>query len=131
MTTVPTDRRGVCDVLIVEDDVRLADAMVSFLIPGGLEVRSAHSGSSALRMLERQAPRVAVLDYHLPDLTGLELAGRLRQQLPNLPIILMSGAVDDLEKEALEKSGIKVFVNKPLPFRALHRAILQLMRKSA
>jgi CheY-like chemotaxis protein len=78
-------------------------------------------------VLEHYVPRVAILDYNLPNLTGLDLAFELRGLLPDVSIILMSGAVGGLKQEELEKAGIKVFVNKPLPLRSLYRAVRQMI----
>jgi CheY-like chemotaxis protein len=74
---------------------------------------------------------MAVLDYQLPDLDGTKLAQQLRQALPDLPIIIMSGAIGDLEQETLEKIGVKVFINKPIPLRALLRACIDLLENNA
>jgi DNA-binding response OmpR family regulator len=118
-----------CDVLLVEDDVDLGALMGSYLARGGLDVRTAHSGSSALRLLESVQPKVAVLDFRLPDMNGVELSQKIRQLVPDLRIIMMSGAIDSLDRELLEKIGIKVFVNKPVPLRSLLRAVVQLMQE--
>lgn len=118
-----------CDVLLAEDDLSLNELMTSYLTRGGLDVRSAHSGSSALRLLTKFTPRLAVLDYQLPDQTGAQLAQKLREALPNLPIIIMSGALGDLEQKAFENIGVKAFVNKPVPLRALLRACTSLLEK--
>ena len=123
-TEVPT-----CDVLLVEDDVALNDLMASYLKRGGLDVRTAHSGSSAMLLITKSTPRIAVLDYQLLDLNGTKLAMQLRQELPDLPIIMMSGAIGDLEQESLKKVGVRVFVNKPIPMRALLRACTDLLEK--
>jgi hypothetical protein len=47
----------------------------------------------------------------------------------DIQIIMMSGAIGSLEQEMLEKIGIRVFVNKPVPLRTLLRAIVQLMQQ--
>jgi DNA-binding response OmpR family regulator len=122
-----TNRR--CDVLLVEDDVELGALMGSYLTRGGLDARTAHSGSSALRLLENLQPKVAVLDFRLPDMNGVELSQKIRQILPDLPIIMMSGAIGSMEQELLEKIGVRVFVNKPVPLRSLLRAVVQLMQE--
>jgi len=118
-----------CDVLLVEDDLALTELIASYLRRGGMDIRTAHSGSSALRLLTKFIPRMAVLDFQLPDLDGTQLAQQLRQALPNLPIIMMSGAIGDLEQETLTKIGVKVFVNKPIPLRALLRACTDLLEQ--
>jgi DNA-binding NtrC family response regulator len=118
-----------CDVLLVEDDVDLGALMGSYLTRGGLDVRTAHSGSSALRLLENVHPKVAVLDFRLPDMNGVELSQKIIQVVPGLKIIMMSGAIGSLEQEMLEKIGVRVFVNKPVPLRALLRAVLQLLQE--
>jgi DNA-binding response OmpR family regulator len=116
-----------CDVLLVEDDLALNELMASYLTRGGLDVRTAHSGSSALHLLTKITPRMAVLDYRLPGSNGVQLAEQLRQALPELPIIIMSGAIGDLDQEALAKIGVKAFVNKPVSLSALLRACTGLM----
>jgi DNA-binding response OmpR family regulator len=123
-----TESIGECDVLVVEDDVDLGALMGSYLTRGGLDVRTAYSGSSALRLLENVQPKVAVLDFRLPDMNGVELSQKIRQLVPDLRIIMMSGAIGSLEQEMLEKIGVRVFVNKPVPLRSLLRAVVQLMQ---
>ena len=72
---------------------------------------------------------MAVLDYQLPDRNGAELARQLRQAIPNLPIIMMSGAIGSVEQASLEEIGVKVFVNKPVSLRALLRACTTLIQQ--
>lgn len=119
------------DVLLVEDDLDLSEVMASYLQRGGLDVRTAHSASSALHVLSKNIPRLAVLDFQLPDRNGAELAQLLRQEISNLPVIIMSGAIGSIERASLEASGAMVFVNKPVPLRALLRACISLLAKNA
>jgi DNA-binding response OmpR family regulator len=117
-----------CDVLIVDDEVMLGDAIARSLTRSGFNVRTAHSGSSALRLIDSCEPRVAILDHRLPDTTGVELAARLRERLPEVAVILMSGAVSDVDQEQLKKAGIMVFVNKPVPLAPLRQAVQRLLQ---
>jgi CheY-like chemotaxis protein len=117
------------DVLLVDDDTELSLAIVSYFVKAGLSVRAASSGSAAFQLVGQAEPRIAILDYYLPDLTGLDIAFRLRGLLPTLPIVLMSGGVlEGLERESLDKAGIQLFVNKPLSLRALHQTVRQLIQ---
>jgi CheY-like chemotaxis protein len=120
-----------CDVLIVEDEVIQCEEMASFLARAGLTVQSAHNGSSALRQAAIHQPRVVLLDYNLPDTTGVRLAEQIRALLPGATIMMMSGRIDGLSEQTLETTGITVFVNKPLPLGALRQAILKLARSGS
>ena len=88
-------------------------------------MRTAHGGASALRLIAWVRPRVAILDYHLPDLTE-----QLRQRFPGLPIVMMSGALSGVETDALRMAGVRVFINKPAPLGPLRQAVVQLLRSA-
>jgi len=90
----------------------------------------AHYGASPLRQAAALQPRPALLEYYLPDKTGVELAGHLGAFLPKTTIITMSGHIDGLSEKTLETIGITVFVNKPLPLRALREAVLKPVRST-
>src|SRR6266508_4449030 len=67
-----------CDVLIVEDERIQCEEMAAFLARAGLSVATAHDGATGLAQARRFPPRVALLDYNLPDMTGVQLAEKLR-----------------------------------------------------
>ena len=117
-----------CDVLVVEDEIIQCEEMAGFLGRAGLAVQMAHNGSAGLRQAAAFNPRVALLDYNLPDTTGVQLAEQLRAMLPDMAIIMMSGRIDGLSEQTLQTIGIKVFVNKPLPLSALRQAVLKIVR---
>lgn len=117
-----------CDVLVVEDEFSLAETISQFLIRGGLRVRTAHGAASALRTASIAPPRVAIIDYQIPGMNGLELAATLRAELPTLQIILMSANNLHFDRATLESAGVKVFVNKPMPPGPLRQAVLRLLQ---
>jgi DNA-binding response OmpR family regulator len=117
-----------CDVLIVEDDILQAEEMAAYLGRAGLAVQTAHNGAAGVRLAQVLRPRVALLDYNLPDLTGVDVAERVRAMLPDTAIIIMSGRIDGLAESTLEKTGVSVFVNKPVPLAPLRQAVLRLIK---
>jgi CheY-like chemotaxis protein len=116
-----------CDVLIVEDNTFVCDVMAAFLAQRGLAVRTAPAATAALSLLETVTPRVAVLDYHLPGINGVELAQAIRERGLDLPIIMMSASSVGPEEQTLRKFGVRLFVNKPVPLPPLHQAIVRLL----
>ncbi|MCW5733259.1 MAG: response regulator [Enhydrobacter sp.] len=129
MTDISSDLRlEPCDVLVVEDELSLAETISQFLVRGGLRVRTAHGAASALRTASITPPRVAIIDYQIPGMNGLDLAARLRTDLPMLQTILMSANNLHFDRATLEKAGVKVFVNKPMPPGPLRQAVMRLLQ---
>src|ERR1700710_2632074 len=119
-----------CDVLIVEDNVMQCDEMADFLSRADLLVQTAYDGASARDKARLHEPRVVLLDFNLPDMTGVQLAEVLRALLPSAAIMMMSGRIDGLSEKTLEALGITVFVKKPVPLVPLRTAVLKLVNAS-
>jgi DNA-binding response OmpR family regulator len=119
-----------CDVLIVEDNMMQCDEMADFLSRADLRVAKAYNGAEARDQARLYEPRVVLLDFNLPDMTGVQLAEILRALLPSAAILMMSGRIDGLSEQTLEKLGITVFVNKPVPLGPLRQAVLKLVISS-
>jgi CheY-like chemotaxis protein len=119
-----------CDVLIVEDERIQCEEMASFLARAGLTIVMAHNGATGIAQARRYTPRVALLDYNLPDMTGVQVAEQLRTFLPETAILIASGRIEGLSEQTLKALGITVFVNKPLPLGPLRQAVLRLARSA-
>jgi DNA-binding response OmpR family regulator len=121
---------GLCDVLIVEDDGMQCLEMSGFLRRAQLTVESAPDGATAIARARILRPKVVLLDYNLPDMTGVQVAEQLRALLPNASILMMSGRIDGLSEKVLADLGVTVFVNKPVPLGPLRQAVVKLVRGS-
>ena len=77
-------------MLVVDDEATLAELVTMALRYEGWEVRSAGDGANAVRIARELRPDVVVLDIMLPDLSGIEVLRRLREQTPE-----PAGAVPD------------------------------------
>lgn len=116
------------DVLIVEDDPVQREEMAGFLARVGLSVAVAATCAAALAKAKGAAPKVVIIDYNLPDGTGLDLAEKIRGLLPQAAIMLASARVEGLGEDVLDRIRISVFLNKPVPLQALRQAVLGLVR---
>ena len=108
------------DVLIVDDDELLLETAAETLESLGVTVSRAGSGLEALRMIRDrheagQDYRVAILDWKMPDIDGIETIRRIRGETGSDTAILLASAYDwsDIEDEAKE-AGANGFVVKPL-----------------
>ena len=130
LSTLLETAEAQCDVLVVEDDPVQAEEMVGFLGRAGLVVEVAPDGAHAMRMAEILKPRVVVLDYNLPDMTGVIVAERLKALSPDIAVIMMSGRIGGLSENVLKQLGISVFVSKPVPLTVLRQAVQSLVQTS-
>lgn len=79
-------------ILIVEDDPFVRETSSWMLEAEGFHVQSAANGHEAWRLLQSTDAEILLTDIHMPGLTGVELADRVANAFPQLPIILTSGA---------------------------------------
>jgi DNA-binding NtrC family response regulator len=78
-------------ILIVDDEVIVADSLNLIFSSQHYEVRSAYSAEAAIEVLSQWQPDLAVVDVMLPKMNGIELAGIVSQNYPSCRILLISG----------------------------------------
>lgn len=122
---------AICDVLIVEDDPTQAEEIACYFSRAGLAVEILHSGSEALHCVAEMRPRVALLDYNLPDLDGVTVAERIRRLSPETAMLMMSGRIEGLSEPTLRKVGLYSFVNKPVQPSKLLSSVRRMVRAAA
>lgn len=105
-------------VLIVEDERKIRDLVRSYLEREGIEVVSTASGAEAIGLAARVCPDLVILDLHLPDVPGEEVARELRSvsQVPILMLTAKSGEGDRIRGLEL---GADDYVTKPFSPREL------------
>ena len=116
-------------VLIVDDDLALADVLSFTMRRAGFEVTAAHDGQDALDQWEAENPDLIILDLNLPKLDGLKVCQRIRSQ-SNTPIIILSvrGEEDDVVN-GLE-IGADDYIVKPFSPRQLVARAEAVLRRS-
>ncbi len=88
-------------VLLVDDNRDLLQFLERLMAESGWELMAAESASEARRMVAKRKPNAALLDYMLPDGNGVELAQQLKQLIPDLQVIMMTGSMLAPEEEAI------------------------------
>lgn len=88
-------------VLLVDDNRDLLQFLERLMAESGWELIAAESAAEARKLAAKRKPNAALLDYMLPDGNGVELAQQLRQKMPAMEVILMTGSVLGPEEEAI------------------------------
>ncbi len=109
-------------VLLVEDDPDHADLIGGALEDAGHRVAHAPGGDAARRALAEETPDLALLDYSLGSETGFDVLAVLREALPELPVVLLTGhGSEDLVVEALQRGATDFLV------KSLDRGFLRVL----
>lgn len=117
-------------VLIVEDQALVRGAIAALIqLEEGLEVvGQAEDGLQALKMIEELQPDLVLSDIEMPNMTGLELAEKLRQQFPKIQVAIMTTfSRAGYIRRAIE-AGVGGFILKEAPSETLLAAISQIMQ---
>ncbi len=122
-TASATPSAGKGRVLVVDDNVDAALLLTDLLAGSGYEVRTAHDGAAALALLDGFTPDVAILDIGLPDMTGHELARRLRERAEHTRLIALSGYGQQEDRKQSEAAGFDLHMVKPVQLQRLMAAV--------
>jgi signal transduction histidine kinase len=109
-------------ILVVDDNVDAAAALAELLRLLGHEVEVAHDGLRALAAA-RLRPDLALIDIGLPVMDGYELAGRLREQNPELRLVAVTGYGLDRDRERSTIAGFTDHLVKPIEMAMLERLL--------
>ncbi len=118
-------------VLIVEDEPEIADLIRFHVEREGLSARSVASGKLALDAVRHDAPDVVVLDLMLPDLDGLEVCRRLKQNpdTRGIPILMVSAKGEETDIVSGIELGADDYVTKPFSAKILIARLKNILRR--
>jgi len=101
-------------VLIVDDEPNILTSLRRALEVEGYRALTAGSGASCLETTAREGPDLVLLDLVMPEMDGLDVLRRLKEQQPDLPVVMMSGNATIETAVRATKLGAYDFVEKPL-----------------
>jgi two-component system phosphate regulon response regulator PhoB len=118
-------------VLIVEDEIEIADLVRFHVEREGFEARTAASGRVALQMVEKEQPGLILLDLMLPDIEGLEVCRRLKYapETRSIPILIVSAKGDEADIVAGIELGADDYVTKPFSPKVLMARVKNILRR--
>ena len=114
-------------ILIVDDDPAIQEILSAYLLTEGHTVTEASSGDAALPLMARAD--LAILDWMLPGLSGLEVAAEARAQGLELPILMLSARSEEEDKLRGLDIGIDDYVVKPFSPREVLARVRALLRR--
>jgi two-component system, OmpR family, response regulator len=119
-------------VLVVDDEVNIAELISMALRYEGWRVQMAHTGTAAVNAARELGPDAVVLDMMLPDIDGLEVLRRMRTSTPELPVVFLTARARDAVEDRIAglTAGGDDYVTKPFSLEELVARLRGLMRRS-
>jgi len=119
-------------ILIVEDEAPIREMIAFHLVRAGYETLEACDCRSARQLLADERPDLALIDWMLPDMSGLELTRTLKRDKGNedLGIIMLTARADEYDKVAGLEGGADDYVTKPFAPRELIARIQAVLRRA-
>jgi DNA-binding response OmpR family regulator len=120
-------------ILVVEDDVDVADMLDAYFRVQGYEVLTANWGEQAVEFSRSQHPDLVILDIRLPDIDGYEVASRLRsnRRTKDIPILFLTEKRDRLNRLQGLELGADDYMTKPFDIQELRLRVRNALRRTS
>ncbi len=117
-------------ILLVDDEVNLVDPMSYTLSQKGFDTVVAYRGSEALKLIISEAPDLVLLDWSMPEMSGIDVLKDLRSKANSIPVLMITGksAKEDIV-EGLE-AGADDYITKPFSWDELMARINSVLRRA-
>ena len=116
-------------VLVVEDEASIASFISLYLKNAGYRVKAVSSGGDALAQVAVEQPALIVLDLMLPDMDGIDVCRRIRQN-KDIPILMLTARDEDVDKIIGLEVGADDYMTKPFNPRELVARVKSILRRS-
>ena len=115
-------------ILVLDDEKEIAEVIALYLRNEGYEVEVAHTGLEALKKVEENPPKLALLDVMLPDIEGFRVLQKIREKY-RFPVIMLTAKTEDGDKITGLTLGADDYIAKPFnPLELVARVKAQLRR---
>jgi DNA-binding response OmpR family regulator len=116
-------------VLIVDDDKEIAELIEVYLRNEGYTIHKAHDGEEALKKMENLTFHLLILDIMMPKMDGMEVCRQVRKK-SNVPILMLSAKVEDMDKILGLMTGADDYMIKPFNPLELTARVKALLRRA-
>jgi two-component system phosphate regulon response regulator PhoB len=103
------------NIIIVEDEKDLATLLKYNLSKEGFKIKEAETGQEGLQLIKRELPDLVILDWMLPDFSGIEVCRQIKRdnKLKSIPVIMLTAKSEIEDKVRGLEMGVDDYITKP------------------
>jgi diguanylate cyclase (GGDEF)-like protein len=116
-------------ILLVDDEEETLDLISDYLSDKGLELTTSTNGEQAVNLVEHNGFQIAIVDLHLPGMTGAELLKVIKKFRPHMQVIMITGYGTIRDAVECMKLGASDFITKPILLDHLHLTINRILEE--
>lgn len=118
-------------ILLVDDEPAILQTLRILLASAGYTVETAWSSKEAWDLLNQSGFDLVVTDFNMPGMKGDELAARIKDHWPEMPVILLTASAEILRASGRALPGVDVLLGKPFDLTEFRREIARLLARPA
>jgi len=112
-------------IIVIDDEAEACEFIKSFLEERGYDVITALNGHSGIESIKNNKPALVFLDMRMPDITGIEVLSKLKEDNVTAKIILMTAIDEEAEIEKAKQLGVIGLLKKPIQMTELSKTVKQ------
>lgn len=114
-------------VLVIDDEPFILMMIEDKLMSAGIKVVTSRKSVGALELIEQERPDLIILDWMLPEISGLEICRLMKgnSELANIPVFMLSAKGQSEDRERGLSHGVKKYITKPFSPKALLAIVLE------
>ncbi len=106
-------------ILIIDDELEICKMVTECLFDAGYSASYALNGPDGLAMIKRDLPSLVLLDIGMPGMDGAEVLRLIREQFPDLPVVILTGHRDPEMVKKIISLGASEYLTKPINLETL------------
>ena len=118
-----TESTSVPKILVVDDEVKMCFTLTKLFELSNYSVAVAHNGLEALDKVDSFQPHCILLDIRMPQMNGVEVLKKVKQEHPEIVVIMTTAVVTEESREECLKIGAAEYLVKPIDFKKLLEVI--------
>ncbi len=120
------------NIFIVEDEKPIITLLQYNLEKEGYKVNFSETGEEAIQSIKKNAPDLVILDWMLPDFSGIEVCKQIKKinKLKNIPVLMLTAKSEEEDKVRGFESGVDDYVTKPFSYKEILLRVKSLLKRT-